>query len=154
MISGVTRGNDRAAERVEGVRGALAKAGIDQASLRLVEVHYSLDAAGRAIDTLLTDASPPTAVICGNDVLAAGAVLRAKEQGLQVPNDISIVGFDDIELASVIEPKLTTVHVPHRRMGTAAAECLLEMNARQQTVQGREFTTEIVERDSLGPPSR
>ena len=154
MISGVTRGNDRAAERVEGVRDALTMAGIDLTAFRLIEVHYSMDAAGRALDQLLSPSPPPTAVICGNDVLAAGAVLRAKELGLRVPEDISIVGFDDIELASVIEPKLTTVHVPHRRMGAAAAECLLEMQVKQHTVPGREFTTEIVERESLGPPNR
>ena len=151
MISGMTEGNDRAAERVQGVRDALNAAGIDPDSLRIVEVNYSLNAAARALDSLLDPGPQPTAVICGNDVLAAGAVARAKERGLAVPHDISIVGFDDIELASVVEPQLTTVHVPHRRMGIAAAKCLLEMKELERTVPGREFTTEIIERGSLGP---
>ncbi|MDA7946200.1 MAG: LacI family DNA-binding transcriptional regulator [Hyphomicrobiaceae bacterium] len=154
MISGITEGNDRAAERVHGVRDALADAEINPDAFKVVEVNYSLDAAGRAFDKLITTSPPPTAVVCGNDVLAAGAVTRAKARGLRVPKDISIVGFDDIELASVIEPKLTTVHVPHRRMGVAAAKCLLDMRELERTIPGREFMTEIIERESLGPVNR
>lgn len=153
MITGITSGNDRAAERVRGVRDALAAAEFDLSLMQVIEVPYSMDASGQALDELLKEAPQLTAIICGNDVLAAGAILRSKERGLRVPEDISVVGFDDIELASVIEPKLTTVHVPHRRMGVAAAECLLEMKSQQYAVRGHEFETEIIERDSLGPAS-
>ena len=65
--------------------------------------------------------------MCGNDVLAVGALRRAKELGIDVPTDLSITGFDDIELAQIVTPALTTVHVPHREMGRKAAKELIEM---------------------------
>ena len=73
--------------------------------------------------------------MCGNDVLAVGALLAAKKMGLRIPEDVSITGFDDIELASVAEPPLTTVHVPHRKMGREAARALVNMvnNVDEQT---------------------
>jgi len=152
MISGKMQDNDRATERVEGVRDALEAAGIYRSTFPVVEVNYSLEAAGRVFEEIVNTNTAPTAIICGNDVLAAGAVLKAKELGLKVPDDISILGYDDIELASVIDPKLTTVHVPHRRMGAAAAQCLINMRAEPDKVSGQVFQTEIIERESLGAP--
>ncbi len=76
----------------------------------------------------------------------------AKKMDMKVPSEISIVGFDDIEIASIIDPKLTTVHVPHRRMGAAAADCLIAMETEPHGDAGQQFKTEIIERASLGPP--
>ena len=83
--------------------------------------------------------------------LAAGALREAKVLGLSPPRDISIVGFDDIDLASIVDPPLTTVHVPHRRMGQAVAKILLAMRDEGSAQESVEFQTEIVERGSLGP---
>jgi len=127
MIAGVTAWNDRASERVEGVREALAARGLELDPPYLVETAYALDASAEAAKRLLALSPRPTAIICGNDVLAAGAIRGARETGLAAPGDVSIVGFDDIELATVVEPALTTVRVPHRRMGRAAAQLLLRM---------------------------
>ena len=69
--------------------------------------------------------------------------------GLRVPEDISIVGFDDIELATVIEPNLTTVHVPHRRMGQAGAQLLLQLRDDRTDCKSVALNTYIVERGSL-----
>jgi LacI family transcriptional regulator len=77
--------------------------------------------------------TPPTVILCGNDVLAVGALRRAHRLGIVVPDDVSITGFDDIELARVVTPELTTVHVPHREMGKKAAEMLIDM------VEGRDL---------------
>ena len=93
----------------------------------------------------------PSVVICGNDVFAVGAVKSAKQLGLTVPKDISITGFDDIELASVIEPALTTVHVPHRKMGRMAARMLVDM-IHNREIQSCELETSVQFRDTLGPP--
>ena len=94
----------------------------------------------------------PTAVFCGNDVLAIGALRAAKEMGLSVPGDVSITGFDDIELASLAEPALTTVHVPHREMGRRAAGMLVDMVTKKITPKSVELQTDIRLRRTLGPP--
>ena len=151
MIAGPTLNNDRAADRVAGVRAALAGAGLDAAAMPVVEARYSLRQGGRAFAAMMEMRPRPTAMICGNDVLAVGAIISAKELGIAVPSDVSVVGFDDIELARVIEPGLTTVHVPHRRMGQAAARLLLAMRAGRQEVSSIMLDTSIVERGSLGP---
>jgi len=74
----------------------------------------------------MTDVKP-TVIMCGNDVLAAGVISKARDLGFNVPNDISVTGFDDIELAKHVFPALTTVHVPHRQMGRVAAESLIDL---------------------------
>ena len=66
-------------------------------------------------------------IFCGNDVLAVGAIRSAHKLGLNVPKDVSITGFDDIELAKIVIPELTTVHVPHQEMGNKAAVALVDM---------------------------
>jgi len=96
----------------------------------------------------------PTAVFCGNDDLAIGALKAAKEMGLRVPEDVSITGFDDIEIASLAEPALTTVHVPHREMGRRAAGMLIDMVKTGLTPHGVELQTDIRLRRTLGPPPK
>jgi LacI family transcriptional regulator len=127
MISALATGNDRARDRIEGVRAALHDHGLDPTTLRLIETPYSIANGAEAMAQLLAAPTPPTAVICGNDVLAVGALQMARKQGLRVPEDVSITGFDDIELATVVDPPLTTVHVPHREMGREAARMLVSM---------------------------
>lgn len=155
MISGVAAWNDRVAERVAGVRAALASAGLDLPPHRLVEARYTIqdgDAAFRQV--LAAGDERPTAVICGNDVLAAGALRAARALSLEAPRDVSITGFDDIDLADAVHPGLTTVRVPHRRMGRLAAETLLALRDGVPITADPSLETSIVRRGSLGPPAR
>ena len=152
MIAGITAGNDRAHDRVEGVRAAIRAAQFSGPDMPVVEADYSLEGGGQALHKLLAQDPSITAVLCGNDVLAVGAIQHAKAQGLGVPGDISVTGFDDIELASVVEPGLTTVHVPHTRMGEAAANALLSMRDGNHNVGAVKLETHVVMRASLGPP--
>ncbi|MER0240215.1 LacI family DNA-binding transcriptional regulator [Fulvimarina sp. MAC8] len=152
MISGLTAMNDRASGRVQGVRMALADAGLDIDGFRVEESKYAFDAAGSAFECLMKSADSPTAVICGNDVLGVGAIAKARALGLRVPEDVSITGFDDIDVSAIIDPPLTTVHVPHQRMGVAAAKALLGLIDNQSVDRVQEIETMIVERGSLGPP--
>ncbi|WP_206454559.1 LacI family DNA-binding transcriptional regulator [Aurantimonas marina] len=149
MIAGETQGNDRAADRVAGVRDAVTAAGMDAGATSVVEAPYSLEEGGDAFAALMRRNNPPSAVICGNDVLAVGAMTKAREIGLSIPRDVSIVGFDDIDLALVVQPQLTTVHVPHRRMGEAAARLLLQLRDGHPNVESTILETHIVERGSL-----
>ena len=87
--------------------------------------------------------------MCGNDVLAVGALQGAKVMGLVVPGDISITGFDDIELAGIVTPSLTTVHVPHRDMGLRAAVSLIEAVESGQAGASVELPVTMELRESL-----
>ena len=151
-ISARTAGNDRARLRVAGIRDALAAAGLDAAVLPVVETVYEIDAGAAAFAELMALNPRPTAVLCGNDVLAAGALRQAREMGLEVPRDVSVTGFDDIELARIVTPALTTVHVPHREMGTRAARQLVEMVERKAAGRTVALEAQLCLRDSLGPP--
>ncbi|MGI9508141.1 MAG: LacI family DNA-binding transcriptional regulator [Geminicoccaceae bacterium] len=153
MVAGIQASNDRAAARVDGVRDALSAKGLRLDPPFLAEAPYTVDESAEAARALLTLSPRPTVIVSGNDVQAAGALLAARSAGLHVPDDLSIVGFDDIELASVVDPQLTTVHVPHRRMGRAAARRLLAMIRSGDPGENIAFETTIVERGSLAAPS-
>ena len=153
MIAGITEGNDRAYDRLQGARKALADSNLMTGDFAVLESEYSFDAAGKAFERIISGPNRPTAIICGNDVLAVGAILRAKALGIRVPEDVSITGFDDIELSTVVEPGVTTIHVPHRRMGTSAAQVLFTM-LQGQDARSKVFETRIVERQSLSAPQR
>jgi LacI family transcriptional regulator len=152
LISADTQGNDRARLRVEGLRDAVA--GVPGVCLRVIETTYGFDTGSAAFAQVMTAPEPPTAVMCGNDVLAAGAMRQAREMGLDVPADVSITGFDDIELARVLSPALATVHVPHREMGRKAARALIAMVEGKTPARTEELAADVVLRGSLGPPAR
>lgn len=152
FISAVLASNDRARERLRGLQDAMAEAGISPENLTIVETSYGLKTGGDAFREIMSAETPPTVVMCGNDVLAIGALRAAKEMGLQTPADISITGFDDIELAMLAEPALTTVHVPHNEMGRRAAWMLIQMVQGDEPLSSLELPTEIMVRQTLGPP--
>lgn len=150
-ISAPIAANDRARERVAGIRLAMTEAGLVGDQLVLTETPYGIEAGEIAFRSTLAKAPNTTAVMCGNDVLAIGALRAAKEMGLRVPDDISITGFDDIELAMLADPALTTVHVPHREMGRRAASMLIQMVKQREACESIKLPTDIRLRRSLGP---
>lgn len=152
MISGISQQNDRARMRIAGVRDAMAAHGLDPETLAPIEVPYGVTEGAAAFVDLMKDNPRPSIVFCGNDVLAAGALRGARQLGLDVPGDVSITGFDDIELAQVVTPELTTVHVPHRDMGTMAATELVGMIEDKRAGVSHELEATIVRRESVGAP--
>jgi LacI family transcriptional regulator len=149
MIAGQTTGNDRAADRIAGVQSAITEYGDGAELVNRIEASYSLDSGGVAFEEIISSDSRPTAVICGNDVLASGAIVRARALSIDVPKEVSITGFDDIDLASAVSPALTTVRVPQTEMGKSAAQLLLKLLDNKPQVRSIEFETEIIVRDSL-----
>ena len=124
VISAPTAGNDRAAERVAGVRQTLERHGLALPPTAVYERPYAI-ASGREGFRYLHRLEPrPTAIVCGNDVLALGALMEARGLGVRVPDEVSIVGFDNLDLAANFDPPLTTVDVPAREMGERAADFL------------------------------
>jgi LacI family transcriptional regulator len=113
-------------QREAGWRRALAAAGVTPRDDELERGDFGPQGGAAAMHRLLKSAQPPTAVFVCNDMMAIGALHAAHELGLAVPRDVSLVGFDDIELAEYTIPPLTTVAQPKEAIGTGAAGLLLE----------------------------
>ena len=152
MVAGITEDNDRASERLAGVREALAQKGLRLEAGHLMERPYTMAAGRAALRQLMAQADRPTAVVCGNDVLALGALLEAAALGLSVPEDVSITGFDDLDLAKEIAPGLTTIHAPLEDMGRLTAAYLLGASPGGDGVPHIELPAELVVRGSTGLP--
>lgn len=151
MITAPHAGNDRARGRYDGIVDALLAHGMGHDHLTVEAVPYAIQNGAEAFRRLMQVDLPPTAVLCGNDVLAVGAVRQAQKMGLDVPGDVSITGFDDIELAEIVQPGLTTVHVPHRLMGQQAARTLIAQSNGTPVGESVSLPVRIVWRDTLGP---
>ena len=117
--------------------------------LCLFEGDWTPDGAGAMVDRLLRLREPPTAVVCGSDLLAIGAIRAAQDRGFAVPDDIAVAGFDDFDVARHVSPPLTTVHVPAAEMGRAAAALLISHLERENPVsESVSLPTNLVVRES------
>lgn len=104
---------------------------------------------------LLAGGNPPTAVVCANDTLAIGAMKAASRMGLKVPEDFSVIGFDDSSFCTISDPELTSIQIDKRRMGQLAVECLVAQIERREWPQPTiTMETNIVVRDSTAPCKR
>jgi LacI family transcriptional regulator len=138
-------------ERMLGYRAALAAAGLGAQSL-VVTGGYTEEGGDRAVRELLAADTPPTAVFAANDLSAIGAMSAVVESGRNVPNDVSIVGFDDIRLARYTTPPLTTVHQPASAIARHAADVLLGMiGGREPSELRHSFVPELIVRGSTAP---
>jgi LacI family transcriptional regulator len=151
MIAGITRHNDRAAQRVIGVRDTLAAHELDLQNDCLIECPYTIADGRSALATLISRRQPPTAVICGNDVLAFGALFECLARGVRVPQDLSITGFDDLDLASHVLPPLTTMHVPAVEMGLRAADYLIARGTGDALPDRVELEPNLIVRGTTAP---
>lgn len=112
---------------------------------------FDFDDAARAAGELLDAADPPTAIVCDDDILAGGVYLAARARGVRIPEDLSVVGFDDLPFARVLSPPLTTVGADAPGLGAAAFEALALVMA-GEAVAGRTLPVELVVRESTAPP--
>jgi len=137
--------------RLHGFRAALQTAGVTvtESSIRSEQNHYD-DGVVTATE-LLGLPTRPTAVFAFNDEVALGVIEAARVQGLRVPEDLSVVGFDDTRMALLSSPPLTTVRQPLREMGAAALRTALQLAAGEQVVRHVELATELVVRGSTAP---
>lgn len=150
IISGILQHNDRATARIAGVRDALADAGLGIPDWRISQQSFSL-AGGRAgLTALLSLDEAPTAVIGGNDLLAAGALFEAQARHIRVPRQLSIIGMDNLELSEHVTPALSTVHLPTADLGRRAAELVLARLERAGEPRAIELPIDLVVRKSTG----
>nr|WP_314419479.1 LacI family DNA-binding transcriptional regulator [uncultured Erwinia sp.] len=154
VIVGTPPSNDRVSDRISGTRQALAKAGLELAEENLVNSAFTMNDARQAMFRLLDGPTPPTAVICGNDLLAFGAMRGAAERYLRIPNDISITGFNDYEYSEHLEHPLTTMRVELDRIGEHAADYLLAALNGEEAPRQTLLKPELIVRSSTGSAPR
>ena len=116
----------------------------------LVRIGDHWETGFEAMRSLLTSSEPPSAVFVASDIVALGALRAIKSAELRVPQDLAIVGFDDIPLAEHISPPLTTVRVPAQELGSTAARMLLEMIQTGKRPPSVVLKTELMVRESCG----
>lgn len=144
--------SDRERERLAGIEDAFAQRGLPFAADRVIYAGGSGLQDGRnALRSARARFPHATAVICANDLLAAGVSMECAASGLRVPHDISIVGYGDLDIAAAINPPLTTVKTPASDMGRIAADCLLATLAGETPLDHIELATELIVRGSTGP---
>ena len=138
-------------ERRAGFEEALNAHGLKLDPAYVREGAYTFESGIECAEALLALKPPPTAIFAGNDEMAAGVLQVALRSGLQSPRDISVVGFDDFQIASRLWPPLTTVRAPTRLTGQLAVQKLLG-EAGESEPGGEETLPVLVVRQSSGPP--
>ncbi|WP_418275346.1 LacI family DNA-binding transcriptional regulator [Isoptericola jiangsuensis] len=139
-------------DRLSGIRAALAAAGLDPAGLAVVHASFTREGGRDAVRRILAEHPATTAILALNDAMATGVVSALRERGISVPQDVSVTGFDDIQVAQDLAPALTTVRLPMSEMGSAALELALRPPAARP--RRRRLGSELVVRDSTAAPRR
>ena len=141
------------AERLAGFHRALREAGVPEATARIAEGDFTSPGGYRAARQLLTEGEMPTAIFAGNDMIGFGVLRAAAERNINVPGELSVIGFDDIELSRYVYPALTTVGQSIRELGDSAAALLLSRIGAPSrgAVEQRIVAPRIVLRESTGP---
>ncbi|WP_118134964.1 LacI family DNA-binding transcriptional regulator [Oceanicella sp. SM1341] len=149
-------GNVLTRARARGVQDALSALGLPRSADWVLPGDFTLDAGRRAARAWRTLPDRPTAMVFANDEMALGFVLELHAAGLDVPRDVSVVGFDDIELCGLLSPALTTLRQPRAELGAQAARALLDQigqgPATAATALDILLPVQLLERESTAPP--
>jgi DNA-binding LacI/PurR family transcriptional regulator len=137
--------------RRERILVTLAEAGLEPCGYE--RAAFRFDDAHRAALALLGGDVRPTGVYADDDLLAGGVYLAARDLGLRIPEDVSVVGFDDLPFAQVFAPPLTTIAIDPEQLGATAFEVLAAEMAGESVARGRILPVELVVRGSTGPPA-
>ena len=146
-------GNDRANDRREAAYASFAKAGTPVPRERRIACPYDIAVAKEIVCRLIAQQPRPTAVLAGNDIIGQAAIYGAIASGLRVPDDLSVVGIGDFRGSEALEPALTTIRIPAREIGVAAAETIVAMidEGDLETQRSRRIVPEFMKRRSTGP---
>lgn len=142
-----------AEQRLSGYREATAVAGLNPDAVPVFTGDYRMASGERLAEIALSGpvAERPTALICANDLMAIGALSYCRRVGLRVPEDISVVGFDDLPLASLLTPSLTTIRQPARELGKEAVKLLLSLVNGTEVASPPPSPVSLKIRESSGP---
>lgn len=150
VVAAHQRNNDRAQARLRGILEVLREHDCLPPERWRIEVDYQLGDAADAARALLQADDRPTAIICGNDVIGYGVVLAAIRMGIQIPQDLSVAGFDDLEWSRHLIPSLTTIHMPTNEIWVRAGRCLVDILAGKSPVIHQKINYSLVVRESTG----
>lgn len=139
FVSAPVVANDRAEQRLQGYRDAMRDFGLPVTPDLEREAEFSFRSGADSVVALLERSPDMEAVFCANDILAVGALLECQRRGIRVPHDLAVAGFDDVELASQVNPALTTVRIPRYEIGQLAAQMIL------RRVQGEAVHPQVVD---------
>jgi LacI family transcriptional regulator len=139
-------------DRLKGYQLALEQAGFLYDPGLVFDGGFNEEAAAKAMQQILVSHPLVTAVFCASDLMALGAMKTMENGGIQVPQDMSIVGYDDISLASYCSPKLTTIRQDKYEMGYQAAELLINILENQTLNRSFILSTQFIRRESTSPP--
>ncbi|MGE0717999.1 MAG: substrate-binding domain-containing protein [Alphaproteobacteria bacterium] len=151
VLTGRPTMNDRVTARLQGLRMALRRHRLRIPASRILHCAYAIDAAREAFGRLVMKGELPTALVCGNDILACGALFEARARGIAVPERLSIVGNGDLDIAAHTTPALTTVRTPKAEIGFWAADYLMARIEGGNLALPAELPVELVPRGSSGP---
>lgn len=151
LIAQSTTNNDRAQARLQGVRDALAEKSMAIQPGHFAEGYWGLHEGRQLFRRIVAHGPRPTAVICGNAYLAVGALLESQAMGIRVPEEMSIVGYDDIEIMAELPIPITTVRVLSDEVGRRAARLLVAKVEGRKVSLDYECDAEIIVRKSSGP---
>ena len=141
------------AERVAGYRQAMQKAGLPIDESLILRGSFNYENGYQAAQTLLSRSPRPTAIFASNDLMAVGVLSAANQRGLRVPEDLSVIGYDDVRLASFTVPLLTTVQQPKHEIGVLAATWLLERIDQPDTPPRKQLLkVSLQARQTTAPP--
>jgi DNA-binding LacI/PurR family transcriptional regulator len=155
IISGPEQSIQAVDERLIGCRVALEEHHLELDPTFVTHGDFTMESGARAAAQLMTCEPAPTAIFALNDRMAIGAMQYVQAQGLRVPQDVSIVGFDDVPISKMCNPKLTTIHQPAQEMGKQAARLLFDLIEDQSMLpQSVVLPTELIVRDSTGLVAR
>jgi DNA-binding LacI/PurR family transcriptional regulator len=142
--------------RMKGYMKALATYNleIDQRRIQLIECSSTTNGGQEGFRQIWKKKNSPTAVVAMSDVIAIGVIYAAKQKGLKVPEDLSVVGFDDISISKLINPELTTVAQPTQAKGKLAAELLVKFIRGECGPSHHILNTKLVIRASVSSPSK
>ena len=148
VIAQTSPRSDRAARRVAGIQAALSARQAAPAQLQLIGESHKIVDGQHAFQALMESSRRPTAVICGTDTLAFGALVQAHSMGVRVPDDVSVTGINDVEFAAHLTPPLTTIRLAADLVGQRAAEYLLARIGGQAVAQSTDISFTLIVRGS------
>jgi DNA-binding LacI/PurR family transcriptional regulator len=141
-------------DRLAGYKASLEERGISEDNRLICEGDFGAESGYSATLSLLRGEPTPTAIFAANDRMAISAMAAAADVGLRVPNDLTVVGFDDIITASLVRPSLTTVALPAYEIGASAMRLMLRLLEGEECPKTVWLPTQLVIRQSSGPPPR
>jgi LacI family transcriptional regulator len=138
--------------RQNAYRGYLQSRGLSLRDDWTVPGDFTIEGGHEAMKRVLDNSDRPTAVFCANDEMAVGAVRAAHEAGLNVPDDLSVVGFDNVSLSAVFLPAITTVRQPVQELASEATAALISLIEGEESIASKILSTELIVRDSTSRP--